>query len=246
VLAPAAFEYSLQKANILALRMELSGKREVGEGPLSPKEEMEKRRAVIDAHRALVGLPPLYARQDGGVQRTLFVPGRWDNEAWQELASASLALARDLQRMAESAQPTPGLRPALERARREVAGLVDEAERAARHAVALNGLRAQNHLTLGRVLLAAGKGEEAIRCLERAAQLYPSIPRSWFELAEAVHEVEGLTQRACAAYARAKALNVRETDEAGRLLRGQYHARNLLDRSQNRRLRQRLSECAGR
>jgi len=243
LVAPGAIDYSVQKAKVLTLRSELSGKRTEGEGPLSLKEAVEKRREIIDAYRTVVGLPPMYAREGHGAAGASFALGRWDSECWHELASEAFRLSADLETLLESAADEPDLARLRELMGRETAELRSEAERAARRAVRLNRLKAQNYLTLALILRETGRPELAAASFERAARLHPSVPDSWFRYAEAAREVEGLTSRVCDAYRKASALDVRETDKKGRFLRGQYHARNLLTPQERLVLHNRLKEC---
>ncbi len=219
LVTPRAFEYSFQNHRVLMLKGDLSGG---GAGQrdsnLSPEEAVEKRREILDAYRSAVRAVP------------------WDNGCWQERASEAYRLAREMLAL--------GARTGKAPESRAVRALMEEAETSARRAVELNALRAKNWQTLGRLLADAGKVQEAVSCLSRAAALHPTLPGSWFQFAEAARRIEGPSPRVCEAYQRADSLNVRLTDDQGRFVKGQYHERNLLSEEQSTRLQKVLRDCA--
>ncbi len=221
--APRAFDHSWSKARAFQLRAELSGKKEQGlpSRPLSADEMLKKRREIIEAYRGALRAVP------------------WDSECWHDLAIECLVVARELGASPPSGAPR-------RTAGDEVRSLLAEAEDAALRAVRFNPLKAQNHLTTGMILSEAGRQAEAVPYFERTAQLHPSVPESWFLLGEALERAEGLKpeSRACAAYSKAHALNVRQMDAHGRVIKGQYHERNLLGGEQALELERRLEACA--
>lgn len=181
------------------------------------RNPLEKRMEIIGFYRqALANLP-------------------WDDRLWQELATQQITLARQLEHVAVGVQmppetPTP-------------AALLEEALQASRRAIRLNTQKAEHYRTAGRLLVELGRPEQGAALLRHSAELHPSIPESWLVFARAAEQVEGLSDRVCQAYRKAAERNVREL-EGGRVVRGQYHERNLLSAEQGQMVARKVGECA--
>ena len=156
----------------------------------------------------------------------------WDDECWQELARHKFALSQ------YSGVPGPG--------REQKAANLIEARNAIRRAIELNRLKSEHYRVAGEVYMALGEEEQAVEMLRQSAELHPSIPRSWMTFARTAEGVEGLTERVCRAYRRAKKLNVRKTGGGGMVVQGQYHKRNLLPEKQARLVDRKVQECESR
>jgi O-antigen ligase len=223
---PGALDYSFFKGKIMSLRGELAGGDE-GAGvrsDVSAEDAIELHQELVDTYRLLVGLKPLVTK---GYKMQLspfgINLGRWDDESWAELASAKMAFARFLagRMVGKDAEDS----------RIRIGVLLREAEEAARRAVVLNPLSSSNYRNLGEILLAKGKGEEAVECFRKAAELHPSLPLAWFRYAQVAEDEHGLTEPVLEAYR--KALELSDPDVL-------YHGRNVLKPEEEEIIREKL------
>lgn len=152
----------------------------------------------------------------------------WDDDSWQELGRQAYYAAM------------------VTRDPRQRAELLGEAEKACRRAIALNPLRAKNERMLAELLDGTGRAGEAVEHLARATELHPSVPISWFDYAQGIERVHGLTPEACAAYRKAAQLSVRKRGPDGAVIEGQYHKRNVFEGQRKRQLARKLSACSRR
>jgi tetratricopeptide (TPR) repeat protein len=206
---PRVLDYSLGKQEVFALKGEMAGRgRDGGTLPMTPKDLLERRLKIIKAYRKSVAAIP------------------WDDDCWCEMAANEFALAVEMKTVPDARRllaDAPG-----------VSELLRDAEANLRRAIELNPLRSKNHSALGNLLAQTGRSREAVMHMERAARLHPSMPDAWLQLARVAEESEGLSRRACHAYALALELS-----------RRQYHVRNRLDTAEETLVRQKLAICRG-
>ncbi|MFW6045044.1 MAG: O-antigen ligase family protein [Planctomycetota bacterium] len=153
-----------------------------------------------------------------------------DGEAWKELSRNQLMLAMTL-RKGGGVQKS------------EVDSLVERALAAGRRAIELNPMKAEFYRNAGQILRFQERMRPAVEMFRQAAELHPSVPRTWLTYARTAEEMDGLSEEVCRAYRRASQLNVREVDASGKVVKGQYHERNVLEEEQKALVSRKVEEC---
>ncbi len=120
----------------------------------------------------------------------------YDDAGWRHLAEELLALAES------GKAPT---------ARSVALGAIKRAQQ-------LNPLNAENWLVQGRAYAGLGRLNEAADAYRRAAELHPSLPRSWYRYAETAERADIGRRRVCAAYRLALALMAKQHHARSRVL----------------------------
>jgi hypothetical protein len=175
-----------------------------------------KRMEIIDLYRQAVRSVPL------------------DDDLWQAMALEQFALSRQMTELTPQTDlPQSAPNPRI---------LLRNGLRSSREAIRLNPLKAQHYRTAGQLLMELGRLREAVPLLRHSVELHPSIPKSWLVFATAAEKLEGLTERVCRAYHKADRLNIREVED-GRVIRGQYHERNLLGPDRDKMVERKLQHC---